>query len=196
MSIKPPSEERPKGIQDPSGARLNWLRAGVLGANDGIVSIAALVAGISGASVSSNTFLVVLVAGLAGGALSMAIGEYVSVSSQLDAEKAMVKRGTHPNGELSEGEMSGPWHAAGASLIAFLVGGLIPFLAVFVPCPESLRLGLTFVLVLMALILTGFISARLGAAPPLKAVMRNASGGTLAMILTYFAGMAVDSFNS
>ncbi|MER5761263.1 VIT family protein [Streptomyces sp. NPDC002082] len=68
--------------------RLNWLRAGVLGANDGIISTAGLVVGVAGATTSRSAILAAGVAGLLAGALSMAAGEYVSVSSQRDSEKA------------------------------------------------------------------------------------------------------------
>lgn len=71
--------------------RLNWLRAGVLGANDGIVSTAGLMMGVAGASATFGTLLTAGVAGLVSGALSMAAGEYVSVSAQRDTEKAAVR---------------------------------------------------------------------------------------------------------
>ena len=73
-------------------ARLNWLRAGVLGANDGIVSIAALLVGVAAATTNISTILTAAIAGVAAGALSMAVGEYVSVSSQRDAEEAQLAR--------------------------------------------------------------------------------------------------------
>jgi len=72
--------------------RIGWLRAAVLGANDGIISIASLIMGIAAAQSSTNTILTAGVAGLVAGAMSMAAGEYVSVSSQLDTEKADLKR--------------------------------------------------------------------------------------------------------
>src|SRR5699024_4152145 len=72
--------------------RLNWLRAGVLGANDGIVSVAAIVVGVAGATSSTGPILTAGVAGLVGGAISMALGEYVSVSSQSDSEKALIAK--------------------------------------------------------------------------------------------------------
>jgi VIT1/CCC1 family predicted Fe2+/Mn2+ transporter len=75
-----------------AGARLNWLRASVLGANDGIVSLAALVVGVAGATADVHVILVTGVAGLLAGALSMAVGEYVSVSSQRDTELALVEK--------------------------------------------------------------------------------------------------------
>ncbi len=72
--------------------RSNWLRAAVLGANDGIISIASLAIGVSSASTTRDEILLATVAGLVAGALSMAAGEYVSVSSQTDIEKADIER--------------------------------------------------------------------------------------------------------
>ena len=87
--------------------RLNWLRAAVLGANDGIVSVAALVVGVAGATHQITTILTAGVAGLVGGAISMALGEYVSVSSQSDSQKALIAKERHelatmPDEELAE----------------------------------------------------------------------------------------------
>ncbi len=73
-------------------ARIGWLRAAVLGANDGIVSTASLVVGVAAADAARGDILVAGVAGLVAGALSMAAGEYVSVSSQADTERADVAR--------------------------------------------------------------------------------------------------------
>ena len=73
-------------------ARIGWLRAAVLGANDGIVSTASLVVGVAAASASRSDVLVAGVAGLVAGAMSMAAGEYVSVSSQADTEQADLSR--------------------------------------------------------------------------------------------------------
>ena len=72
--------------------QLNWLRAGVLGANDGIVSTAGIVMGVAGATTDRGTILVAGVAGLAAGALSMGAGEYVSVSTQRDSELALLEK--------------------------------------------------------------------------------------------------------
>ncbi|MGI5507038.1 VIT1/CCC1 transporter family protein [Lentzea sp. CA-135723] len=73
-----------------TGDRMNWLRAGVLGANDGIVSTASLVVGVAGATTDRAQILIAGLAGLFAGAMSMASGEYVSVSSQRDAERALL----------------------------------------------------------------------------------------------------------
>ena len=87
--------------------RLNWLRAGVLGANDGIVSVAAIVVGVAGATSAVAPILTAGAAGLVGGAISMALGEYVSVSSQRDSQRAListerVELATMPEQELAE----------------------------------------------------------------------------------------------
>lgn len=73
-------------------AKLNWLRAGVLGANDGIVSTAGLVMGVAGATTDSSAILIAGVAGLVAGSISMAGGEYTSVSAQKDSEKAALAK--------------------------------------------------------------------------------------------------------
>ena len=90
-----------------SNAKLNWLRAGVLGANDGIVSIAALVVGVAAATSDPAAILLTGIAGLTAGAISMALGEYVSVSSQRDSERAWVNKEKRelemfPEAELEE----------------------------------------------------------------------------------------------
>jgi vacuolar iron transporter family protein len=215
--------------------RLNWLRAGVLGANDGIVSTAGLVFGVAGATTDSVALLIAGLAGMVAGALSMAGGEYVSVSSQRDSERAAIRqqqaelhadpagklqqlaahyaeRGLSPElalqvaGELSEhaaldahahvflnldaGEQVSPWAAARASLVAFIAGSVIPLVAI-IATPLSFRLPLTVTAVLAALVVTGVVSARLGGARPLPAVIRNVAVGTLAMGLTYLVGWLV-----
>jgi vacuolar iron transporter family protein len=77
-------------IGEDVGNRLNWLRAGVLGANDGIVSTAGIVMGVAGATAERSPVFVAGVAGLVAGALSMGAGEYVSVNAQRDSERAML----------------------------------------------------------------------------------------------------------
>lgn len=85
----------PDIIEPPSGrilSTLNWLRAGVLGANDGVVSTASIIFGVAGANAAHGTILLAGIASVAAGALSMAAGEYVSVSSQADTEQADLNR--------------------------------------------------------------------------------------------------------
>ena len=85
--------------------RSNWLRAAVLGANDGIISISSLAIGVAAASSSREPILLATVAGLVAGALSMAAGEYVSVSSQTDIEKADIEREKKELEEMPEAEL-------------------------------------------------------------------------------------------
>lgn len=212
--------------------RLNWLRAAVLGANDGVVSTAGLVVGVAGATGSRSALLTAGLAGLLAGSLSLAAGEYVSVSTQRDSEKAALAQEereleTEPAAELAEladllegrgltpelalevaeqyterdalraharielgidpDELTNPWHAAGASFLAFTAGALLPLLAIVLP-PTALRVPVTFVSVLLALAFAGWGSARLGSAPVRPAVLRNMGGGALAMAVTYAAG--------
>ncbi len=87
--------------------RIGWLRAAVLGANDGIVSVSSLIVGVAAAETSRGNVLLAGVAGIVAGAMSMAAGEYVSVSSQLDTERADIQReknelATEPEAELDE----------------------------------------------------------------------------------------------
>ncbi len=98
--------------------RIGWLRAAVLGANDGIISTASLMVGVASASTSTNEVIVAGVAGLVAGAMSMAAGEYVSVSSQSDTEKADLQRergelSTQPAFELAE--LAGIYEARGVA---------------------------------------------------------------------------------
>jgi VIT1/CCC1 family predicted Fe2+/Mn2+ transporter len=86
-------------------AKLNWLRAGVLGANDGIVSTAGLVMGVAGATTDSNAILIAGVAGLVAGSISMTGGEYTSVSAQKDSEKASLEKERKELAEQPEVEL-------------------------------------------------------------------------------------------
>ena len=95
---------------EPHGAgiagKLNWLRAGVLGANDGIVSVAAIVVGVAGATSDIAPILTAGIAGVVGGAISMALGEYVSVSSQRDSQHSLIAKERRELDEMPEEELS------------------------------------------------------------------------------------------
>ncbi|MFF7337216.1 VIT family protein [Streptomyces sp. NPDC008163] len=225
-----PEHDEPHGAG--LGTRLNWLRAAVLGANDGVVSTAGLVVGVAGATDDRGALLTAGLAGLLAGSLSMAAGEYVSVSTQRDSEKAALateKRELQetPEEELAEltgllqgkglsrevareaavqlterdalrahaevelgidpDDLTNPWHAAGASFLAFTVGALLPLLAIVLP-PSAARVPVTVLSVLAVLAVTGWWSARLGEAAAGPAVLRNMGGGAVAMAVTYAAG--------
>ncbi|MEV7357923.1 VIT family protein [Kitasatospora sp. NPDC091276] len=217
------------------GRRLNWLRAGVLGANDGVVSTAGLVIGVAGATTSHVALLTAGLAGLLAGSMSMAVGEYVSVSSQRDSERAalLVEQGElaeAPEAELDEltglyeakglppalardvaeqlterdplaahadaelkldpDALTSAWQAAGASFVSFTAGSLLPLLVILL-LPVSSRVPVTAAAVLAVLWATGAVSARLGGAPPGRAILRNVLGGGLAMAVTYGVGVAL-----
>lgn len=175
---------------DPLAARLNWLRAGVLGANDGIVSVASIVVGVAAATSGTDAHKAIAIAGVAGllaGALSMSTGEYVSVSTQRDSEKAE----HHRNG--TNGHLINPWHAAFASATAFLLGGVLPLLAMLLS-PADWRVWATVGAVVLALIITGDTSARLGRSSQSRAIIRNVLGGLLAMAVTYGVGTVIGGY--
>lgn len=119
IAAEPPTGQH---SSEPHGAgysgRLNWLRAGVLGANDGIVSVAAVVVGVAGATSSIPAIFTAGIAALVGGAISMALGEYVSVSSQKDSQTALIAKerqelADSPEAELEE--LVGLYEAKGLS---------------------------------------------------------------------------------
>ena len=161
---------------------LNRLRAGVLGANDGIVSVAAIVVGVAGASTSRTAIVTAGVAGLVAGALSMAAGEYVSVGSQRDAERAA---------HVPAAEQTNPWHAAVASFASFVAGGVVPLLVALLPWAHSAVVLAVFVGVLLALLVTGLVSATVSGAGRRRSVVRNLVGGSVAMAVTYGVGTLV-----
>ena len=215
-----------------NGSKLNWLRASVLGANDGIVSVSAVILGVAGASNSKSFILTAGVAALVAGALSMAVGEYVSVSTQKDTEKALLKKEqfeleTVPEEELEEltkiyenkglsrvtaemvakeltekdafaahvdaelgidpNNLTNPSHAAYASGLSFVSGAIIPVVAVYLS-PSYLQVPITFISVVLALIITGTLSAYAGGASKTKAVIRVVLGGIIAMVITFITG--------
>ncbi|PYI66068.1 hypothetical protein CVV68_15895 [Arthrobacter livingstonensis] len=212
--------------------RLNWLRAGVLGANDGIVSVAAVVVGVAGATAATGPIVTAGMAALVGGAISMALGEYVSVSSQRDSQRSMIEEkrldlalrpernlaglatlyedkglsrdtaalvaheltahdslGAHLAAELNldEDDVVSPWHAAFASAIAFTLGAVLPMLAILLP-PSTARVPVTFIVVLAALAITGWIGARIGGGSKIRAASRVVLGGALALAVTFAIG--------
>lgn len=174
-------------MNESTNSKFNKLRAAVLGANDGIVSTSSVVMGVAGAGADSKAIFTAGMAALVAGALSMAVGEYVSVGSQRDAEKVHVAK-VH-GGDAADHELTSPIQAAVASFVSFTIGGLIPFIAVIVS-PTDIRVGITVGAVVIALLLTGYFSAVVGDAPKLRAILRVITGGLIAMAVTYLIGMA------
>jgi VIT1/CCC1 family predicted Fe2+/Mn2+ transporter len=191
--------------------------------------------GVAGATSERTAILVAGIAGLAAGALSMAAGEYVSVSTQRDSELALIEKerrelAEEPHEELQElagfyvdrgldedlalevakqltehdalgahaevelgidpDDITSPWHAAIASMIAFTIGALLPLLTITLS-PRDLCVQITVASVAVALALTGWASARFGYGPTGRAVLRNVVGGLFAMAVTYAIGSLV-----
>jgi VIT1/CCC1 family predicted Fe2+/Mn2+ transporter len=114
----PPNQHSGEPHGNGLAGRLNWLRAGVLGANDGIVSVASIVVGVAGATSAIAPILTAGTAGLVGGAISMALGEYVSVSSQRDSQHALIAKERRELREMPEqelAELTGLYQAKGLS---------------------------------------------------------------------------------
>ncbi len=165
----------------PDTRMLNRLRAAVLGANDGIVSTSSVVMGVAGAGATNGAIFTAGLAALVAGALSMAVGEYVSVASQKDVEKV------HAAKNAKDTEFTSPTQAALASLIAFTIGGVIPFLMVIL-APTAIKIQATVIAVLIALFITGYSSAKVGGASVPRAITRVVIGGLIAMGVTYYIG--------
>lgn len=218
-----------------AAARLNWLRAAVLGANDGIVSTAGLVIGVAGATSARGPILTAGVAGLVAGAVSMALGEYVSVSSSRDSERSQLDEERQEIAEQPEAECAelagiyrakglsadtawrvasefthgdafaahadaelgidpealvSPGSAAGASALSFALGAALPLAAIAV-LPVAARVPVTFLVVLLALALTGALAATIGGARRAPAVLRIVIGGAAGMAFTYAVGQLI-----
>ncbi|WP_353199639.1 VIT family protein [Sandarakinorhabdus sp.] len=215
--------------------RIGWLRAAVLGANDGIVSTASLILGVAASGAARPALLVAGVAGLVAGAMSMAAGEYVSVSSQSDTEAADLAReraelaadpahelaelaeiyvarglneetaaaaaaqmmahdalGAHARDELHITTLTAaqPVVAAFTSAATFTVGAALPLLlAALLPMPLMAAGQAAGALLFLALL--GYVGARVGGAPPLRATLRVLFWGALAMALTAGIGRLV-----
>lgn len=212
--------------------RIGWLRAAVLGANDGIVSTAALMVGIGSASADRHSILLAGTAGLVAGAMSMAAGEYVSVSSQADTEAADLelerKHLTEdPAGELEE--LAGIWRSRGltpelalevakeftakdalaahardelglseefvarpvqagiTSALTFSTGAALPLVSALLAPPEHI-VPVVAAASLVSLAALGAIGAAVGGAPKLKATVRVAFWGAVALGVTALVG--------
>lgn len=216
-------------------SKLNWLRAGILGANDGIMSTSGILMGVAGATTDSATIFFTGVAAVVAGSISMAGGEYTSVSAQRDSEIAALdterkELAEQPELELREltwfyeqkgldydlahmvakqltekdalrahaeaelgielGEHANPMSAAFSSFVAFAAGGILPLVAVTGPW-VSYRIPATIVAVLISLVITGFVGARIGGAKPTRPILRNVLISLATMAITYGIGTLV-----
>ena len=212
--------------------RSGWLRAAVLGVNDGILSTTSIAIGVAAASGTRSPIILATLAGLVAGALAMAAGEYVSVSSQADTESADLKREkkelettpemelkelakhyqdrglnsdlamkvalqltehnaleAHAKDELGINEIKRPkpLQAALASVLSFIVGGLLPFsVSLIAPINHMIIYLYSFSIVFLAL--SGAIAAKVGGSNIAKGIIRICLWGTIAMAVTAFVG--------
>ncbi|KAG8066807.1 hypothetical protein GUJ93_ZPchr0004g39354 [Zizania palustris] len=164
--------------------RANWLRAAVLGANDGLVSTASLMLGVGAVKAEARAMVVSGFAGLLAGACSMAIGEFVSVCSQRDVELAQLERDGKRGGEEEKG-LPSPAQAAAASAMAFSLGAVLPLLAAGFIVNYRLRVAVVVAVATAALAAFGCVGAVLGRAPVLRSSARVLIGGWAAMAVTF-----------
>ncbi|XP_021771445.1 vacuolar iron transporter homolog 4-like [Chenopodium quinoa] len=164
--------------------RAQWLRAAVLGANDGLITTASLMMGVGAVKQDVKAMILTGFAGLVAAACSMAIGEYVSVYSQVDIELAQRKREKKDNKDEEE-SLPSPIQAAFASALAVAVGAVVPLLAALSVKNHKVRLGVVPAAVTVALVVFGWLGAYLGKAPILRASLRVLLGGWFAMGITF-----------
>ncbi|PAN41399.2 hypothetical protein PAHAL_8G032400 [Panicum hallii] len=185
------------GMSSSARRDVQWLRAAVLGASDGLVSTAALMLGVGAARPvgggDDDDLRAVLLAGLAGlvaGACSMAIGEYVSVHAQLDVELAELERvgvaaGAGGGGGGRAAGLPSPGQAAAASALAFASGAAVPLLAAWFVTGYRARVAVVVATATATLAVFGSLGAVLGRAPGGRAGLRAVVGGLVAMGITY-----------
>ncbi|KZM68140.1 VIT1/CCC1 transporter family protein [Nocardia terpenica] len=161
---------------------LNRLRAGVLGANDGIVSVAGILTGVAAATDNRTTILATAIAAVAAGAVSMGLGEFVSMAAQRDSERELIA-----TGRMLTDDLARPWQAAAASAASFACGAALPLLAVLTTSARW-RALVVAVATLAALSLTGVVSARLAGTRVGRSAARVVAGGAAAMALTWTVG--------
>ncbi|ETO40775.1 hypothetical protein B808_233 [Fructilactobacillus florum 8D] len=215
--------------------KINVLRASVMGANDGILSIAGIVLGVAGASTSDWAILISGLAGMLAGTVSMTMGEYVSVNTQKDSERQAITReksrlkhhfqaefkfveqkylatgiapelATQATHEMMDKDplltavrerysfdptkFTSPYAAAIASMISFPLGSLLPLISIFIG-PSHWHVLTTFVAVVIALAITGYIAAILSQANRLRSLLRNVISGLITMSVAYLIGRLV-----
>lgn len=237
-AAQPETHAQPETQKESSNrlnSRLNWLRAGVLGANDGIVSVSALILGVIATGVGHGAILAAGIAATVAGAISMALGEFVSVSAQRDSERMVMERERlellhTPEEERHEiakilsdygmseetalraateighndpfpahlrieygidaQDLTSPWHAAFSSAAAFTLGAILPLLMVVIAPQGNSTVGVIAVssITIIALAVTGYLSAAIAGTSRMRSVLRLVLGGTIGLALTYVAG--------
>ncbi|KAL2343728.1 hypothetical protein Fmac_005013 [Flemingia macrophylla] len=173
--------------------RAQWLRAAVLGANDGLVSVASLMVGVGAVKRDIKAMLLSGFAGLVAGACGMAIGEFVAVYTQLDVEVGQMKRdvNTSVGGErdlemeMKKRTLPNPYHATLASALSFSIGAMVPLLSAAFIADYKTRVIVVVAMSSLALVVFGRVAAQLGKTHRVKSCARFLLGGWIAMSITF-----------
>ncbi|KAL5174975.1 Nodulin-21 [Glycine soja] len=171
--------------------RAQWLRAAVLGANDGLVSVTSLMMGVGAVKKDAKAMLVAGFAGLVAGACGMAIGEFVAVCTQYEVELGQMKRemnmsvGGERDLETEKRTLPNPLQATWASALSFSIGALVPLLSAAFVADYRTRVIVVVAMASLALVVFGSVGAQLGKTPKLKSCVRFLLGGWIAMSITF-----------
>ena len=176
--------EMKHGVDESFSDRLNILRAAVLGANDGIISVSGIVLGAAGANLDSKTLLISGLSGMLAGACSMAGGEWISVSTQRDIqEKTMERQLENEDCEncpikLQKNDILMPFHAAASSFCSFIIGAMIPLLTMILARPEH-RVVFTLIAMIASLSINAIVCTHNSEVSTSKTILRNVITGLL-----------------
>lgn len=183
---------------DHATQRAQWLRAAILGANDGLLSTTSLMLGVTAAKDDKWSVILSGMAGAIAGAFSMAVGEFVSVSTQRDIEMEMKSCNAMPlpspvkspvmksMASVRDHDPPSPVKAATASGLAFIAGSLAPLLSGMFVSGHIERVAMLVGVSSVSLALFGILGAHLGRSPVRESAMRVLVGGWMAMAVTYW----------
>lgn len=175
---------------------LNVIRASILGANDGIISVSGIVLGAAGANLDSKTLLISGLSGMLAGACSMAGGEWISVSTQRDIqEKTMERQLENEDCEncpikLQKNDILMPFHAAASSFCSFIIGAMIPLLMMILARPEH-RVVFTLIAMIASLSINAIVCTHNSEVSTSKTILRNVITGLLTTLVTFILGASV-----
>lgn len=172
------------------------IRASILGANDGIISVSGIVLGAAGANLDSKTLLISGLSGMLAGACSMAGGEWISVSTQRDIqEKTMERQLENEDCEncpikLQKNDILMPFHAAASSFCSFIIGAMIPLLTMILARPEH-RVVFTLIAMIASLSINAIVCTHNSEVSTSKTILRNVITGLLTTLVTFILGASV-----
>ncbi|KAD7478374.1 hypothetical protein R6Q59_007833 [Mikania micrantha] len=176
--------------------RGQWLRAAVLGANDGLIAVACLLISVGDMEDDKPKFLLSL-AYVVVGSISLAVREYISVYSQLDVELAQMKRDHNRmqrnQDEQSKRRLPNPLQVAIVACITFLAGAVAPLLAGSFIMDKHVRSGVVVATVSVGLVVFGWVWSVIGGSPAMKSCFRVLFGGLMALGITFGQKIIIES---